>query len=512
VNEMVKAGYQIAKEVAEPYGGKVICSMGPILSSNEDEHIIENAYKVTIDAFLSAGATDFIFETFDDLHWIKVLSDYIKNKRPESVIMASVSINSFGYTKSGISYHNILKDFSSITALSAFGFNCSIGAGHMRKLLTKLKEPYNQLLILPNAGYPEIIMDRQHYQDNSAYFADQICEIYQLGGVYLGGCCGTTPKHIEAVANRLKKAIPRTKHTLYKGDIRTTKEPLPNIFREKLMNNEFVIAVELDPPYGFDISKLMESANILKATKTDIITLADSPLGRTRVDAIMMASKIKREVGIDVMPHLCCRDKNAIAIKGMMMAAHIEDIRNVLLVTGDPIPQAERGNVSGVFNVNAIQLIDLVNQLNREHIEGDSFFIGGAFDPKKRNMDREIERILRKKEAGANFLLTQPIYNLADMEVLERIRQETGIKILAGILPLVSYKNARFIHNEFSGMAIPEDVISAFSPEMSREEGESVGINIAINMAKKLKDRVDGLYFMTPFNRAGMIKKIIEQI
>ncbi|MDA3845608.1 MAG: bifunctional homocysteine S-methyltransferase/methylenetetrahydrofolate reductase [Vallitaleaceae bacterium] len=551
VKKLVIAGYQLANEAVLAAHGRVVCSLGPIRSSDEDDTIVHRSYLITIDAFIEAGGDTFIFETFDDLYWINVLSAYIKSIKPMATIFGSVSINSYGYTKSGISYINILEGFCKMETLTAFGFNCAIGAGHMRQLLARLNGTYQGLIALPNAGYPEVILDRQSYQDNSDYFADQLCEINQLGAMYIGGCCGTTPKHIKTVSRRLgeiEATVPgdtsgeeanvsavesevesetKLKDTAVVNPCESTKitkkkiakeskkhfvNPVPNHFRDKLIKNEFVIAVELDPPYGFDISKLMESANILKTTKVDIITLADSPLGRTRVDAIMMASKIKREVGIDVMPHLCCRDKNTIAIRAMIMAAHIENIRNILLVTGDPIPQAERGSISGVFNVNAIQLMGLVSQLNMEHIEEDPLYIGGAFDPKKSNIDREIERIMKKKEAGAAYLLTQPIFSDADIDVLIRVRKETGIKILAGILPLISYKNARFIHNEFSGMDIPDDVMDAFEPSMSREVAEAVGTKIAISMSNKLKEHVDGLYFMTPFNRASMIKNIIEQI
>ncbi len=286
----------------------------------------------------------------------------------------------------------------------------------------------------------------------------------------------------------------------------------PNHFHEKLQNNEFVIAVEIDPPFGYDVTKLMEAAHILKAEGVDLLTIADSPLGKMRLDSIMMATKIHREVGMDVMPHLCCRDKNSLAMKAMLSAAYVEGIRNYLLVTGDPLPDGSRSESKAVFHMNSIKLMSLVKEMNHDIKDEDYFVYGGALNPKLPNIESVITQVMKKKEAGAQYLLTQPIYTKEEMDTLIKIKERTGIKILGGILPLVSYRNARFIDNEFAGMNIPEEIIHRFNPEMSREESEAVGIECAVEVAKTLKGVVDGLYFMTPFNRATMIAKILKRI
>lgn len=510
VEQIVFLAYKIAESVTDNQEILILGSLGPIYSSDEEAYLME-AYMITIDALITAGCKAFIFETFDDTKWIEKLSLYILEKLPEAVILASVAINSYGYTKSGIGYRNVLKAFEKMVYLHAYGFNCAIGAGHMKGLLSKIQVP-KRLLALPNAGYPEFQLERQKYQDNSEYFGEQMAEIHQMGVGVLGGCCGTTPDHIESIRNHLVGMAISQKNPVYQTESKKTRVQVSNKFREKMEQNQFVIAVELDPPYGLDVSKLMESAHILRNTKTDIITLADSPLGRTRVDSMIMAIKIKKEVGIDVMPHICCRDKNSIAISSMIMAGYIEEIRNMLLVTGDPIPTGDKGNITSVFNVNALQLMNLANQINIESDYQDPIYIGGAFDPKRKNIDKEIERIRRKQEAGASYLLTQPIYSQKDIDVIKQVKTATNIKILAGILPLVSYKNAKFIHNEFSGMDVPRTVINQFDPEMTREEAEAVGIGLAVEIATDVKPYVDGLYFMTPFNRALMIKKIVDMI
>lgn len=507
---IAKQGFLLAQEAAQD-NAYICCSLGPLFSNDEEETTIEADYINTIDALLSVGADTFFFETFDDTVWIKRLSNYILKQLPTATIIGSVTVNSYGYTKTGIHYSKVIDAFGKLEFLSAYGLNCTIGAGHMKKLLKTISLPDN-LLAMPNAGYPELYLNRQSYRDNSVYFGEQMSEIHDLGVNIVGGCCGSTPEHIRQIREQIssdEKVLPTSRVNQDKTAITRVST---NKFLEKLEQGEFVVAVELDPPFKPNISKLMDSANVIRTTGADIITLADSPLGRTRVDAMIMAAKIKREVGIDVMPHLCCRDKNTIAIRSAIMAGYIEGIRNVLCVTGDPVPSGDKGSIKAVFNVNAIQLMGLVDAMNEEQFQTEPMLIGGAFDPKRKNMDREIERIKKKKAAGAKVLLTQPIYDRHDLDVIKRVKEETGIKVLAGILPLVSYKNARFINNEFPGMSIPDEVMEQFDPEMTRAQGQAVGVNTSVEVIKTIQSSVDGLYIMTPFNRATMIKEILDRV
>lgn len=508
--KLAVSGYEIAKEAVgtKAYIG---CSIGPLFTNDEDESTIRKDYLNTIDALLGVGADTFFFETFDDTYWIEILSEYILNENPDASIIASVTINSYGYTKTGTHFSKILDAFKSLEYLVAYGFNCTIGAGHMKALLKGIDIP-EKLLAMPNAGYPELYLNRQSYRDNSSYFGEQMYDIHQLGVNIVGACCGTTPEHIRQIRLKVKSLnLVKASEHIIESDTEE-RHISTNAFMDKLDKGEFVVTVELDPPFKPNISKLMDSANIIKNTSSDLITLADSPLGRTRVDAMMMAAKIKREVGIDVMPHLCCRDKNTIAIRSTIMAGYIEGIRNVLCVTGDPVPSGDKGSIKAVFNVNAIQLMGLVGAMNKEQFQSEAMLIGGAFDPKRKNMDREIERIKKKKEAGAKVLFTQPIYDEKDLAVIKRVKEETGIKVLAGILPLVSYKNARFIDNEFPGMSIPDYVLNQFKPDMSRAEAQDVGVKTAVEVINTIKEGVDGLYLMTPFNRATMIKEILDRV
>lgn len=513
VKKIIHTGYQLAKEATEDKEVLVACSIGPISESSElSEHEVLLEYERIIDAFLDLGAELFLFETFSHTEYVNHFINYIKSKNSKAEILVSFAVNYQGYTKKGLGIKRILEDLKQIEGITAFGFNCSVGAGHLLNLLKQVDTTY-PILAMPNAGYPEVNLDRTFYRDNATYFAETILDICKLGVKVVGGCCGTTPKHIQYIAENLKHLGPISSHKKEQPLISlTANKNIHNKFHEKLSNNEFVIAVEIDPPFGYDVTKLMEAAHILKAVGVDILTIADSPLGKVRLDSLMMATKINREVGIDVMPHVCCRDKNTIALKALLSAAYVEGIRNYLFVTGDPIPDGSRNEAKAVFHMNSVKLMSLVKEMNSEIKEQDTFIYGGALNPKLPNMGKVIEKVHQKMEAGAQYLLTQPIYTQQEIEHLTLIKERTGIKILGGILPLVSYRNARFIDNEFAGMNIPEAIINRFKPEMSREEAESVGIECAVEVAKAMKGVVDGLYFMTPFNRASMIARILKKI
>ncbi len=514
VNEVLKKGFDIATACAKNKDVFVACSIGPIteVSESSDIEILQEYFRI-IDVFLSLGAKTFIFETFSHTDYIQKFLSYILDKNKNVEVIALFTINSHGYSKKGIGHKRMVAELNTLEGLTAFGFNCGVGAGHLYNIYKNMDLDQKFYAAVPNAGYPEKIYDRTLYMDNADYFADKIIDICKLGVKIVGGCCGTTPTHIQRISEQLKnleiEAYTKRSHKESRDLVFQKRE---NPFWDKLDKGEFVIAVEIDPPFGYDISKLMEAAHILKAEGVDILTIADSPLGKMRLDSLMMSAKIYREVGIDVMPHICCRDKNVIALKSVISAAYVEGIRNYLLVTGDPLPDILRNEIKSVFNMNSVKLMSLVKEMNEELTNDDVFIYGGALNPKGVNLEKIIEKVCRKKEAGAKYLLTQPIYTNEDIQRVKEIKERTGIKILGGILPLVSYKNARFINNEFVGMNIPDNVISRFRPEMSREVAEEIGIDISVEVGKALKGVVDGLYLMTPFNRATMIGKILNRL
>lgn len=242
-----------------------------------------------------------------------------------------------------------------------------------------------------------------------------------------------------------------------------------------------------------------------------MLTFPDSPSGRTRADSILMAEKVARETGICVMPHICCRDKNAIAIRSQLLGAHINNIRNFLVITGDPIPSLVRNHVKSVFNFDSVGLMQIINDMNEEQFLNAPICFGGAVNQGRKNLDIEIKRMKKKMDAGCSFFLTQPVSTKESAERVRRIKQETGAKILCGIMPFVSLKNATFMKNEMTGIGVTDEVLARYHKDMTREEGENSGIRLAKEMIALTEDFADGYYFSFPFNRVHMLEKILNE-
>ena len=271
-----------------------------------------------------------------------------------------------------------------------------------------------------------------------------------------------------------------------------------------------LIAVELAPPLGCDDEKLMEAAHLLKVSGVDVLTFPDSPSGRTRADSILMAEKVSAETGICVMPHLCCRDKNAIAIRSQLLGAHINGIYNFLVITGDPIPTLVRASVKSVFNFDSVGLMQIISDMNEAEFVENPVCFGGAINQGRRNLEVEIDRVKKKMKAGASFFLTQPVSSREGVERLRRVKEETGARILCGIMPFVSLKNALFMKNEMTGIDVTDEVLARYREDMTREEGEQAGINLAREVIAWTEDFVDGYYFSFPFNRVHMLREILN--
>lgn len=519
-NELQKIAIRLAKEAIAESSKQVFLAgdIGPIPNfSNIHEEDIVKEYHQLVDGFLEEGVDAILFETFSDLQYLNDLSLYIKEKSPSTFVIATLIVNKNGYTSSGMSVAKVFSQFAKMRALDACGLNCGIGSGHMYQVVSQAKLPTNKyVMIAPNAGYPEQFNNRMVFMDNANYFSENVEKLAQLGVRILGACCGTTPKYIKQVndrikAHELKDSLP----PIYVNDLSLDAvedyketEVVKNGFLQKLYSGKKVVAVELDPPYDADDSNFLASGKKLSKLPVDIVTLADSPRGRSRIDSIMMSIKLNRVSHIDVMPHVCCRDRNMVAMRSALLGGYINDIRNLLLVTGDPLPLESRAKTSNVFDYNSIRLMEFVKEMNEEHFAKDPYVYGGALNYSGTNVDKIIERMQRKMDAGAAYFLTQPIYSEQDIERIGLLRERTNAKILAGVMPFVSYTNANFVKNEFAGIHVPEEVVARYHKEMSREEAELVGAQLGSDLVAKLHPVCDGYYFMLPFNRISMLEKI----
>ncbi len=493
--------------------------IGPIpMSDGMDANAVENEYYEIAKTFIACGINIINFETFSELDRILPVIKHLKSEYGRNddglFVMVQFSVNQFGYSGHGLSAGKLLMMASAEADIDAIGLNCGVGPGHMQQVFERSRVVTDKyIIVLPNAGYPKRIRNRITFGENSDYFADKLSEIAGLGVDIVGGCCGTNPEFIAKLKGNVSlEKQPRV--NVFDGDKALTVNVIKKGFMYddagNLKTGRKLIAVELAPPLDANDEKILAAAYSLKNAGVDVLTFPDSPSGRTRIDSVLMAEKVKRETGMNVMPHICCRDKNAIAMRSTFLGAHINDIHNLLIITGDPIPSMARQTVKAVFNFDSIGLMNIAKDMNEEIFAESPLSFGGAINQNRRNIEIEIERVRRKIQAGAEFFLTQPVFTMESADVLRRIKKETNATIMCGIMPFVSRKNALFMKNEIAGIHVTDDIIARYPENATKEEGESVGIEIAKEVMRFTEDFADGYYFSFPFNRVHMLNEILK--
>ncbi len=512
--EILTKGLEIASRAAKGTNAFVAASIGPIRrTGQEDEQDILNEFLFMAKTLIDAGAKNFVFETFSDTTFLSTIAGAIKEWAPDAFVLTQFAFSSDGLTRDGFGIQTIFEEIETCDAIDACGINCGSGPSQLRKLLGHVKLAGKPFSVLPNASYPEVVNERTVYVNNPEYFASVMEDVVTQGVQIVGGCCGTKPAHIRALAELLGhvKAVPESIHTVYtipKGKVHRQ----ISLFQAKLDRGDFITAVEMDPPFDIQMDRMIEQAKFCAASGVDLITVADSPRGIARVDSLMTAVLLHRETGMEVMPHLCCRDKNINAIRSGLMACHVEGIRDILAVTGDPILEADKVTTKSVFNLNAYRLIDLIQVMNREMCPDRAFTVAAALNLNGADLEKEYLRMMKKAEKGTDVFFTQPIFDERAADALRHVRKRFGVKVIAGIMPLVSYKNAVFLNNEVPGIQVPDHIVGRFFKEMSREEGEREGIRIALEIATRIRPDVDGFYMIIPFSRTQMVLDILKTL
>lgn len=512
----IETAIQIANMAASGKEVFIAGDIGPIpertMRNSDTDPLAEEYYQIA-KCFVQNGIHVLTFETFPDMEHIIPAIKRIKEEYP-LFVMVQFCVDQFGYSSSGLSAKKLLEAAASVPEIDAIGLNCGVGPGHMAQIYEKISLNSEKFLIaLPNAGYPKRIRSRQLIFDNNCgYFAEKLADLSTFGMDILGGCCGTNPTFIKALSETLlTDQSPKTKRTLKEE---AEKSPVKNkgfIYNEDgTLKNKKLIAVELAPPVSSNDEKLLEAAHFLQNEDVDVLTFPDSPSGRTRIDSVLMAEKVRRATGMCVMPHICCRDKNAIAMRSLFLGAHINDIHNFLIITGDPIPSLARQTIKSVFNFDSVGLMKIAQDMNEENFADTPLSYGGAINQGRRNLEVEIKRVKKKMETGAQFFLTQPIFSKEDADRVRQIKEETGARILCGIMPLISRKNALFMKNEIAGVSVTDEIIARYPENGSKEEGEAVGVAIAKEIIKYTQDFADGYYFSFPFNRVHLLKEIMN--
>ena len=511
---MADEGWKLAAQAAAKTSAAVFADLGP--APDTEALPAAQIYTALAERFAALGAKNFLFETLSSDAGVAEAARQIKEAVPDAFVLVSFAVLPDGYTREGMYCKDLARRMQESGIVDAVGLNCVSAPGAMRTLAKQLGGTL-PLSVMPNAGYPVVTRTQVKYQGRPEYFARELGRLAAEGTVQiLGGCCGTTPAHIAALRAELD-ALPRQTGAAPAAKLSTVAAPKvekDDTFLRKLDKGEKVIAIELDSPRVADLSGYLDGARKLQAAGADLLTIADCPIAQARMDSSLVACRVHRELGMCALPHMTCRDRNLNATKALLLGLYAEGVREVLAITGDPIPTAERDEVKNVYQFNSRKLAQYIVSLAGEGREMPSpMTVFGALNLNARNFDVELRRAVEKLENGMAGFLTQPVLSAQAVENLRKARQTLGerAKILAGIMPVVSQRNAIFMENEINGIHVEEDIIQRFAG-LDREQGEALGLEVSMQMAREALPYADGFYLMTPFNRVALMERLIARL
>lgn len=484
-----------------------------------------------IKALTDAGIDLLVFETF---HYLGELEIAVEASYATDVpVVAQVSLQEDGLTKDGATPQEVGKRLQAL-GVDVVGANCVLGPEGLLDHVEALLDVGLPVILQPNAGHPKSVDGRALYQSSPETFGVLARRAFKKGVRAFGGCCGTGPEHMRRVVGaarmmgggRWRDAISSTGSVL-SGEVVVdvgAKVPLQerSRFGEKLANGDFVISVELNPPQGLSVDASIERVRALQGV-CDVVNIPDGPRATVRMSNIAFAKRVLDETDVEPLVHFCARDRNLLGLQSDLLGAHTLGIRNLVVITGDPPKVGDYPDATAVFDLDSPGMLAMARGLNAgidpagKAIPGDeshtSFVLATGAEPAALNFDREIRRLEEKVEAGAELVMTQPVF---DPDVLQRFLDATAhldLRVLIGILPLASTKNAEFLHHNVPGMRIPDDVRARMqNATASREAQQAEGVAIAAEALAKLKDRVQGVYLMPPFGRVEMAKEIIQRV
>ncbi len=484
------------------------------------------AFREQIQALSEAGADLIVIETITDRFEI-VEAIQAAREVTSLPVVASMTFTRDDRTLLGDDPTTVARTIHQAGA-DLIGVNCSGGPSQLLRILRQMRRavPEAHFWVKPNAGWPEHVGGRVMYAATPEYFRDFVAEFRKAGASIIGGCCGTTPEHIAAMHQALISQPDIATETVEISEAPQTLDLLqnesPSQLARKFSEGKFAIAVELDPPRGLSTQKLVAAASLLSDAGADVIDVADTPMARMRMSAWAVCDVIQRQVGIETTLHFPTRGRNLLRVQGDLLAAHALGIRNVFVVMGDPTAIGDYPEAADNYDLVPSGLIKLIKQgfnLGIDHAgvsigQPTSFFVGAALNPCSPEPDNEIKNLKRKLKAGADFFLTQPIFDPQTLrQFLERFAKITGRPfdkpVLVGILPLVSVKHANFLHNEVPGIVIPAEIRARM--ERAGENGAQEGVQIALELIEKIRPWAAGIYIMPQFHRYDLVAEIIEK-
>lgn len=486
-------------------------------------------FREQAEALLEGGVDLFILETFSELPVIEQAIRAVK-EICDLPIVAQMTIQDHGKTTFGTAPENFTAELEKL-GVDVIGLNCGMGPTHVLSALEKMRAVTDlPLSAQPNAGLPRDVQGRQFYMGSPEYMATFAKRFVQAGASFVGGCCGTTPTHIKLIADAIRSISPRQLHQsaavkhvsvteLKPEDVSVVAPEERSRWSAKIARGEFVTSVEVLPPKGCDAHTTLDSIRLLKEAGVDAVNIPDGPRAQTRMSAQATAVLVEREIGIEAVLHYCCRDRNLLGMMSDLLGAAALDLHNLLLITGDPPKMGPYPDATAVFDIDAIGLTNMVNKLNHGLDIGNNpigkptaFSIGVGVNPGAVNLDEEIRRFEWKVEAGAEYAITQPVFDTEQLRsFIDRIAH-VKIPIVAGIWPLVSFRNAEFLHNEVPGVNVTPEILERMrvASEKGKDEAREEGIKIARESLLEVRDVIAGVQVSAPFGNVKYALQVFE--
>lgn len=531
LNAINEAGVRIAREAAGETAF-VAGAVGPLGVRLEPLGPITRAearamFREQIEALTAAGIDLLILETFTDLAELReAILAAREAAGPEMTIVAQVTINDYGNLPDGTTTEVFTHRLDELP-VDVIGCNCSAGPKVTFETIERMHEYTSKpLSAMPNAGHPATVEGRKIYLCSPEYMAQYARRFLSAGVRILGGCCGTTPEHIREVRSEVRSLVPAHRDfTVAAEEPEAQEKALPKIpaatkskLGARLAEGGFATMVEILPPRGVDASREIAGARLCADHGIDCVNVPDGPRASARMSAQITCQLIQQHANIEAVLHFCCRDRNILGIQSELLGAHAAGVRNLLCITGDPPRMGTYPSATAVFDVDSIGLVNIVNNLNQGlDIGGNpigsqtALLIGVGADPGALNLDEEVRRFERKVEGGAEFAVTQPVFDLNLLENFMKRVEHTGIPVLAGIWPLLSYRNAEFMVNELR-VPVPKEYMERMRTADSAEKARHEGIAIAREMTEQVRPIVRGVQFGAPFGRYDMAIQVAEVI
>jgi methionine synthase / methylenetetrahydrofolate reductase(NADPH) len=487
-------------------------------------------FKEQIAALLEGGVDLFVLETFSDLSEIRQAIKAV-NELCDLPVFAQMTIQTDGKTVFGADAEIIAARLDEYGA-DVIGLNCGVGPTHILTALEKMRSATTKKLAAqPNAGLPRDVQGRQFYMSSPEYMSKFAKRFIKAGASFVGGCCGTTPQHIKLIADSVRASSPRQLKTnknitesakvneLTPIDVKVIPAEERSKWSRKIARGEFVTSVEVLPPKGCDATKTLDSIRLLVDAGVDAVNIPDGPRAQTRMSAQATAILVEREVGIEAVLHYCCRDRNLLGMMSDLLGAAALGLHNLLIITGDPPKMGPYPDATAVFDIDSIGLTNMVNKLNHGLDLGNNpigcptaFSIGVGVNPGAINLEEEIRRFEWKVEAGAEYAITQPVYDTKQLRDFIKKIEHVRIPIIAGIFPFVSSRNAEFMHNEVPGVVVTQKILDRMrkASDISKEAAREEGLQIARESLTEVRDLIQGVQVSAPFGNVKYALQVFD--